>query len=385
MQRCELNFQSHPAPTKALHSVWICLIAVLAMALQGCASLPQAGPTGHKIISAAGKGDFDLVEVTGLVAIPPAEQLPQFTALAPDWRSAVGQLAAGDVISVTFYEVGVRIFSGGTQGQGAGFDPAAKGEKIGPIEIDQGGRITLPFVGSIVAAGRSPSQLGHDIEVQLRGKSEYPQVVVQLEVANGSAVIVGGEVVTPGRVRLTAAHERLLDVIALSGGHRGPSADLLIRVMLNGSVSEGPFEALSYSNIGGLPMEPGDRVDLVRMPRAFSVLGSANKVNRYELPLKGFSLAEGLALSGGPNEFVANPGAVFVFRFVKTAPDGPERPVVYHINMLQPLSYLLGQKFALHDKDVIYVAGADANQPGKLLQMIGQIFTPLVIARQVTK
>jgi polysaccharide export outer membrane protein len=52
--------------------------------------------------------------------------------------------------------------------------------------------------------------------------------------------------------------------------------------------------------------------------------------------------------------------------------------------MLQPVSYLLAQKFDLQNKDVVYIAGAEANQPGKLLQMIGQVFTPLVIARQIT-
>ncbi len=37
------------------------------------------------------------------------------------------------------------------------------------------------------------------------------------------------------------------------------------------------------------------------------------------------------------------------------------------------------------DKDVIYVAGAEANQPSKLLQIIGQVFNPLAIAWQVVK
>ena len=95
-----------------------------------------------------------------------------------------------------------------------------------------------------------------------------------------------------------------------------------------------------------------------------------------------FSLVEALALSGGPNENIADPAAVFVFRFEK-AGDGVEHPTVYHFNMLKPASYFLSQKFYMTNKDVIYVAGAQANQPSKLLQIIGQIFNPLVIARQV--
>ncbi|MBX9663914.1 polysaccharide biosynthesis/export family protein [Novosphingobium sp.] len=382
MQRCEITVPAVPAWPRQWRTLALAVLAALSLA--GCATLPQAGPTGRRIISAGAKGDFAVVEVTGVSALPQAETLPRFTALPPSWRTSVGQLAPGDTVSVIFYEVGVRIFSGGSSGQGGAFDPAAKGEKVGPIEIDQGGRITLPYVGTLAAAGRTPAQLARDIEEQLRGKSEYPQAVVQLDAANGSAVIVGGEVANPGRVRLTAAHERLLDIIALSGGHRGETGDLLLRVMRGDAVSEGPVDALSFNNIGGMPMEPGDRIDVVRTRRGFSVLGSANKVNRYPLPLRSTSLAEGLALAGGANENVANPAAVFVFRYVRPSPDAPEQPVVYHINMLKPVSYLLAQKFDLQNKDVVYIAGAEANQPGKLLQMIGQVFTPLVIARQIT-
>lgn len=361
------------------------LTAALALALGACASLPQAGPTGRRIVSAGGDGQFELVEVRSLAVLPATEALPEFKPLPPSWYSEVGQLGAGDTITVTFYEVGVRIFSGGSSAAGSSFDPAAKAERVGPVEIDPTGKVTLPYVGTVVAAGRTPTQLADDIQVRLRGKSEYPQVVVQLNVASGSTVVVGGEVDTPGRVRLTGAHERLLDVIALSGGHRGTTADILVRVLRKDTISEGPFEALNYSNLGGMPMEPGDRVELVRLPRNFSILGSANKVDRYDLPLRNYSLIEGLAKAGGPNENTADPGAVFVFRFVKDSQEAPERPVVYHLNMLQPISYLLAQKFELRNKDVVYIAGAEANQPGKLLQMIGQVFTPLVIAKQVTR
>ncbi|QNA82906.1 polysaccharide export protein [Sphingomonas sp. So64.6b] len=331
----------------------------------------------------AERGAFELVEVSAPTALPKPPMLPDYQLLPPGFSSRLNAIAPGDVISIVYYEVGVRLFSGGAGSPGGGFDPAAKEQKIGPIEVDQAGLIRLPYTGTVRAAGRTPTELARDIEAALRGKSEDPQVVVSLEAANGSSVIVGGEVVSPGRVRLSGGHEKLLDVITLAGGHRGSTADILFRVNRRDVISEGPLDGLSYSNIGGMPMEPGDRVELLRQVRSYSVLGSPNKVNQYDLPLRRFSLVEALAMAGGPSENLADPAAVFVFRFEQDGEKGGERPVVYHFNMLKPASYFLGQQFYMSNKDVIYIAGAQANQPGKLLQMIGQIFTPIVIARQV--
>jgi polysaccharide biosynthesis/export protein len=349
----------------------------------GCATLPQAGPVGKSITRDGDRGLFTLVEVNESAALPPAPVTPDYLPLPPGAAVSVEALAPGDVISIIYYEVGARVFSGGGTSTGAAFDPAAKEQRIGPMEVDQNGLIRLPYTGMIRAEGKTPIELARDIESSLRGKSENPQVVVRLEAANGSSIIIGGQIGAPGRVRLTSARERLLDVISLAGGNRGNTADILVQVHRQGKISEAPLEGLSYANIGGMLMEPGDRVELIRQALSYSVLGSANKVNRYDLSLRPLSLAEALATSGGPSENLADPAAVFVFRYEKGA-DSVARPTVYHVNMLKPASYFLSQQFFLRDKDVIYVAGAEANQPGKLLQIIGQIFTPIVIARQVT-
>jgi len=357
--------------------------AILALT-GGCSTLPQAGPVGRAITNEAADGTFSLVEVDHAEALPPPPEIPQFQPLPPGWDAQAARIAPGDFITVTVYEVGVSLFSAAASDADTPFDPTAKGAEIGPIEVNREGTVRLPYIGTVEASGQTVAQLAETIESRMRGMSENPQVMVRIDAANGSGVMVSGEIANPGRVRLSAAQEKLLDVISLAGGNRGGTADLLVHVERGGVVSEGPFEAMRYSNFGGTLMEPGDKVELVRVPRSFSVLGSANRINRYDLPLRQFSLIEALAMAGGANENVADPGAVFVFRFETTGTDGAERPVVYHFNMLEPVSYFLAQQFYMTDDDVLYVAGAEANQPGKLLQMIGQVFTPIIIARQVT-
>jgi polysaccharide export outer membrane protein len=363
-------------------------VATMALALgaSGCATLPRTGPTGGRVVDAAAAGQFDLVAVRSIADVPAGDTIPTFAEVAEVAPQSAERLRPGDSITVSIYEVGVRLFGSGARAEGAGFDPSARAERIGPIEIDSTGLISLPYIGTILAQGLTPRQLEREVEAKLRGKSEFPQVVVQRSGSQGSAAFVSGDVAQPGRVPLSGASERLLDAIALAGGARGDTGNLMLRIMRGGRISEGPFEQVRYDNIGGLMLEPGDRIELFRVPRNYSVLGMANRANRFDLPLRNVSLAEALAQAGGPNDSLADPAAVFVFRYGPgPGGDGERVPVVYHVNMLEPASYLLAQRFALAHDDVIYIAGAEANEPTKILQLIGQIFAPIVTARAVTR
>lgn len=360
-----------------------CAMASLALlSLGGCATLPKTGPQGHAIVKAAAGGAFGLVEVDRVEALPPTPEPASFEMLPKHSAVDVNAIAPGDVLSVSLYEIGVRIFSGASPASGeAGFDPAAHSQQIGPMEVTSQGTIRLPYVGVISVAGKRPSDVEDEIEQRMIGQSEHPQAIVRVESAAGSAVIVGGEVTNPGRFRLSPAHEKLLDVITLAGGYRGSGmSDLVVRVVRQGQISESPLEGLDYANGGGMELEPGDRVEVLRRPRSYSVMGTANRINRYDLPTRQVSVIEALALAGGPNDNLADPAAVFVFRYEKT-PNGQDRPTVYHVNMMKPGSYFLAQKFILENKDVIYVGGARANEPTKLIQTIGQIFTPFFLAK----
>lgn len=361
------------------------LATALAIGLAGCATLPKTGPTGGRIAGAAANGQFELVEVRSMAQVPKGDTIPSFAKLDAVAPQSADRLRPGDSVTISVYEVGVRLFSSGNPAEGTGFDPSARVERIGPIELDSSGLISLPYIGAVPTQGLSLRQLEREIESKLRGKSEFPQVLVQRSGAQGSAAYVSGDVMQPGRVVLSNASERLLDAIALAGGARGETGNLMLRIWRAGQISEGPFEQVRYDNIGGLKLEPGDRIELFRAPRSYSVLGMAQRANRFDLPLRAFSLAEALAQAGGPIDSLANPAAVFVFRYAPSG-DGREAvPFVYHVNMLQPASYLLAQRFALAHNDVVYIAGAEANEPGKVLQLIGQIFAPAVTARNLTR
>jgi len=122
---------------------------------------------------------------------------------------------------------------------------------------------------------------------------------------------------------------------------------------------------------------PGDRLMLINDPRSFSVMGAPGRVEQFPFSRSKTSLAEAIATAGGVNPGLGDPAAIFVFRYVANA-DGEEVPIVYHLNMMEASAYFLAQRFDIQNKDVIYFGNASANQPGKVLQLISQLFSPLM-------
>lgn len=86
-----------------------------------------------------------------------------------------------------------------------------------PIRIDTDGKITLPRVGRIQAAGLSVQQLEKDLTSRLRTYLVEPQVVVRLAEVRSQPVSVVGSVKSPGVHQLEGT-KTLLEVLSLAGG-----------------------------------------------------------------------------------------------------------------------------------------------------------------------
>jgi polysaccharide biosynthesis/export protein len=107
------------------------------------------------------------------------------------------------------------------------------------------------------------------------------------------------------------------------------------------------------------------------------VLGASGKVEQQQFSRSSVSLAEAIANAGGAHPSIGDPAAIFLFRYGRDA-QGNEVPVVYHLNMMKAGSYFLAQRFAMQDKDVLYFGTAAANQPSKVIQLISQLFSPIL-------
>ncbi len=86
-----------------------------------------------------------------------------------------------------------------------------------PVRSD--GKISLPLVGEVQAAGRSPLKLEQDIAEKLKNYISEPDVTVIVQQINSQKFNVLGEVARPGSYPLASA-ATVLDAIAIAGGFR---------------------------------------------------------------------------------------------------------------------------------------------------------------------
>lgn len=350
--------------------------------------MPASGPTAHDITrssrSPANSIGFKIVSIDASVV---ADVRREDTKLAAEPTAFVGLkdggsndlIGPGDQLQINIFEVGVALF-----GQGQSFDPAARGQAIPPVTVSRDGTITLPYAGRLTVVGKTSSEVERMIEAGLRQLSQRPQAIVAVRESINNSVIILGEVRKPGRYPLTLGKERLVDAVALAGGTPNSAEDTIVRVTRGGRVLEERLGRLRAGDPGDFQLMPGDRIEFLKRPRTFLILGASGKVSQVSFETGDVSLAEAVARAGGPADATADPSAIFLFRYDQLA--GPEpQPIVYRLDMMNPTNYFLAQRFMVRDKDVIYIGNASANQPSKLITIINQLFSPFVTARVLTQ
>lgn len=363
----------------------------LACMLAGCASLPTSGPTRSQVEKSIADPITQEQLPIRLLEVKSASDLPSppvtaasatLTELAPPPTDLIGP---GDILDVTIYEAGVTLFS--TGGAGGGdiktgqiiSSPGVQAQKLPPTRVNDNGDITIPYAGHLHVIGRTISEVEKMIRSSLRGLSQNPQVIVTQAQVITNSVVVSGEVARPGRLVLQTNRETLSDVVALAGGYRGTARDLMLRVNRRGDNVDIYLNDLNDNPALDVRAYPGDRLMLINNPRTFSVLGAPGRVEQIPFSRSRVSLAEAVAQAGGAAPNAGNAAAIFIFRYVKDS-ESSEIPVVYHVNMMESGAYFLAQRFAMQDKDVLYFANAEANQPAKMTQLISQMFTPIMTA-----
>lgn len=110
-----------------------------------------------------------------------------------------------------------------------------------PVRSD--GRISLPLVGEVQAAGRTPLQLEQEIARKLQSFMTDPQVTVIVQEINSEQFNILGQVLKPGAYSLTRT-TTVLDAIAIAGGFRDFAKQkgiYILRQNVNGGESRIPF------------------------------------------------------------------------------------------------------------------------------------------------
>lgn len=134
------------------------------------------------------------------------------------------------------------------------------------VAVRSDGKISLPLVGELQAAGKTPIQLENDIAAKLRKFIIAPAVTVMVIKINSLRFSVLGEVIKPGSYSLTTT-TTVVDAIATAGGFRDFAKKKSIYVLhanadgTESRISVNYKEFVKGKNPGqNVRLQPGDTV-----------------------------------------------------------------------------------------------------------------------------
>lgn len=369
--------------------------------------MSAAGPSSRAVNHNAEQKNVDganirIIDVTDAITrrLIANEQAEHFSESLGDGLPVGAVVGKGDVLDIVIWEAPPAAlfgsFGGGSSlGPGGAIPSAtagtiARGTTFPEQMVNVEGAITIPFAGSIQAAGRTPQQIEHEIVVKLMGKAHKPQAIVRVVSNATSNVTIVGDVTTSARVPLTARGERLLDILASAGGVKQPVGKTTIQITRSDKVASLPLEAVIKDPRQNIRLQPNDVVTVLYQPYSFTALGATTR--NEELPFEGtgITLVQALARVGGLQDSRSDIKGVFLFRLeepsaldstsrqnAKTTPDG-KIPVIYRINMKDPATFFLAQAFPIRNKDVLYVSNAPLADMQKFVNIVSSLVFPVI-------
>ncbi len=369
------------------------LVLVVGLFVAGCGTLPTAGPTTRQVLSQEEEGGaarFTVVDIDNRVVslLRAARQnalSDRFPQHGPPPEPKIG---VGDSLVVTLWEA-----AGGGLFTAAPSDHIVSGSRSVTLPeqaVGRDGAISVPFAGRIQVAGRLPVEVQRAIEHRLSGKAIDPQAIVTVTRSVSNTATVSGDAVSGARVPLSPKGDRLLDLVAAAGGAHTPVYETALRLSRGGVTVSVPMEVLVSDPAQNIYAQPGDVLTVVRAPRTFTVFGATGNNSQIEFPAAKMTLAEALAKAGGLQDSRSDPAGTFLFRWEPPAivealgykpssagPDGTS-PLLYRLDLRDAKDYFLAERFPVADKDILYVANADANELQKFSILLNTLTGPAI-------
>lgn len=368
------------------HTYFLLFALMASSLIQGCTWMPSSGPSRKAIEGVKSPTDthIHLVDITSSVVqhLQLSAQSGTFSKQFPSSLQTTYAVGSGDVLEVSIWEAPPATLFGASTINPASGTSAAQTTVLPEQMVAANGTIQIPFVGAVVAAGETPEQIQNKIIRKLSGKAHQPQVLVRLKRNETSTVTIIGEVVQSMRVPLTAKGERLLDALAAAGGPKVPLDKVTVQLARGSKALSMPMERVVQEPAQNIPLAPGDIITIAYQPLSFTVLGASEKNAEIDFEAKGISLTQALARAGGVIDNRADARGVFVFRFevpsalnVSSADKLPRTsdgkiPVVYQLDLRDPASFLIAQRFPMKNGDVLYISDAPTTELQKFLNIL---------------
>jgi polysaccharide export outer membrane protein len=374
--------------------LWLSLAMSLPLLAGACSIIPRSSPTAESMTESAAQPvpPFALVEINeplvdSLVHWPEPSLFGRFG----DYRGPADQrIGVGDSLLVTVWEAaGGGLFSAPVNDART---PGSHSALIPEQVVARDGAITVPYAGRIQVIGRTAPEVEHIIVERLAGKAIEPQALVTIAKNVSNTVTVTGEVTSGARVPLSPRGDRILDVIASAGGIHAPVHESFIELSRGGHSVRVPMQALLNTPRENIFARPGDVLTVVQDKLTFTAIGATGRNAVIPFDEVVITLEEAVAKAGGPLDDRADPEGVFVLRYEpaglarsypNVSPDLLRNnlvPIAYHLNLRDPQSLFLQRRFAMREKDILFISNSPINDLQKVLMVVNLVTQPLFSA-----
>jgi protein involved in polysaccharide export with SLBB domain len=160
----------------------------------------------------------------------------------------------------------------------------------GEFLVDSTGRLAMPFIGEIPAAGLTRRALEEAIEKKLAQEEILLDPRVSVDLLNFRPYYILGEVTRPGEYPFTSGLN-VFNAVATAGGFTTLANQTRVMIKRQGETAE-----TEYSLLSPVTVEPGDTIRIIK--GAFYILGEVTRPGEYPFS-EGLTVQNAVATAGG--------------------------------------------------------------------------------------
>ncbi|GGE45669.1 SLBB domain-containing protein [Niveispirillum cyanobacteriorum] len=175
------------------------------------------------------------------------------------------------------------------------------------VRVDREGRIVLPNMVPVAAAGRRFGEFREDLTAQAQSAFIQTNVFVSVGSVRSIGVLVTGEVRAPGRYTLTS-FSSLVDALSQADGIQKSGSLRALKILRgNTTIAVDLYDVLLGSRtLNDLRLQDGDQIVVPAIGETVAVQGDVVRPGIYELKSNEAGLSAVLELAGGPQRARGN-------------------------------------------------------------------------------
>ncbi len=275
-------------------------------------------------------------------------------------------LGSFDVVTVTVWEHPEL-----TQPLGQYRNDAATGQVI-----DKNGLMYYPYIGTVKASGLTTAELRKVLQKKIAVLLKDPQLDVKVLSYRNKKVYVGGEVQNPGMKFISDLPMTVPWAINQAGGLSDEADGSVIYLTRGDSVYMIDLVSMyrNKSQLEKIVLSDGDKIHVSsREETKVFMMGEVSNTTAIPMFNGRLSLSQALAEVGGLNQLSADAEEIYVLR------SGANNLLeVFHLNAENPLGLILGERFKLRPRDIVYV---DTHALAQWNRVIGLLLPTMTLMR----